>query len=134
MRPFYTEKVVRLPDSYQVNDRQRRIAERTPTRAELGLPERGFVFCSFNNNYKITPAMFDGWMRLLAKVEGSVLWLLEDNAAASRNLRREAAARGIAPERLVFAPQSGARRASGAASAGGSVSRHAAVQRAHHGQ
>jgi protein O-GlcNAc transferase len=102
-RPYYTEKIVYLPDTYQVSDCDRRIAERTPTRAELGLPEQGFVFCCFNNNYKITPTMFDGWMRLLAKVEGSVLWLFEGNAAVSRNLRREAAARGIAPERLVFA-------------------------------
>ena len=72
---------------------------------KAGLPEHGFVFCSFNNNYKITPAVFDVWMRLLRQVEGSVLWLLEGNAAAPRNLRREAAARGIAPERLVFAPR-----------------------------
>jgi predicted O-linked N-acetylglucosamine transferase (SPINDLY family) len=67
------------------------------------LPEQGFVFCSFNNNYKITPTMFAVWMRLLQQVEGSVLWLLEGNQAAPPNLRREAAARGIAPERLVFA-------------------------------
>ena len=100
---WYSEKVVYLPDSYQVNDAQRRIAERTPTRAEAGLPEHGFVFCSFNNNFKITPLVFDVWMRLLREVEGSVLWLLEGNVAAPRNLRQEAAARGIAPERLVFA-------------------------------
>ena len=99
----YTEKVVYLPDSYQVNDSRRRIAERTPGRAEAGLPEHGFVFCSFNNSYKITPAFFDVWMRLLRRVEGSVLWLLGDNAAVTRNLRREAAARGISPHRLVFA-------------------------------
>ncbi|MGH9579284.1 MAG: hypothetical protein ACRD3R_17735, partial [Terriglobales bacterium] len=102
-KAFYTEKVVYLPDTYQVNDSRRRIAERMPTRAEAGLPDSGFVFCCFNNNYKITPDMFDIWMRLLNKVPGSVLWLLEDNAAASRNLRREAEARGVASERLVFA-------------------------------
>jgi len=102
---FYTERVVRLPETYQVNDRRRRIAERTPDRAELGLPEAGFVFCCFNNNFKITPATFDVWMRLLRQVPGSVLWLLEDNPAAARNLRREAAARGVPPERLVFAPR-----------------------------
>ena len=92
------------------------------------------MFCCFNNNYKITPTMFDGWMRLLAKVEGSVLWLFEGNAAVSRNLRREAAARGIAPERLVFARRIAAGRAPGPASAGGPVSRYAAVQRPHHRQ
>jgi predicted O-linked N-acetylglucosamine transferase (SPINDLY family) len=101
----YSEKVVYLPDSYQVNDARRHIAERTPTRSEAGLPETGFVFCSFNNSYKITPRMFDRWMRLLRQVEGSVLWLLEDNAAAVGNLRREAERRGVAPERLVFAPR-----------------------------
>jgi predicted O-linked N-acetylglucosamine transferase (SPINDLY family) len=102
---FYTEKVVRLPDTYQGNDSKRRIAERTPTRAEAGLPETGFVFCCFNNNFKILPDMFAIWMRLLACVEGSVLWLIEDNAAAARNLKREAVARGIAADRLVFAPR-----------------------------
>jgi len=102
---YYSEKVVYLPDSYQPNDSRRGIAERTPSRGELGLPETGFVFCCFNNNHKIAPRVFDIWMRLLARVEGSVLWLLEDNAAVARNLRREAALRGIAPERLVFAPR-----------------------------
>lgn len=101
----YTEKVVCLPDSYQVNDSKRNIAGRTPTRAEVNLPEEGFVFCCFNNNYKITPDIFDIWMRLLKQVAGSVLWLLEDNTAAAANLGREAAKRGIAPERLVFAPR-----------------------------
>jgi len=101
----YGEKVVRLPDSYQVNDRQRRIADRTPSRAEMGLPERGFVFCSFNNSYKIRPAVFDVWMRLMRQVEGSVLWLLQDNPAAVANLRRYAEERGVAADRLVFAPR-----------------------------
>jgi protein O-GlcNAc transferase len=102
---YYTEKAVYLPDSYQVNDSKRRIAKQKPSRAKSGLPETGFVFCSFNNNYKITPFMFDIWMRLLHRVEGSVLWLLEGNAAAVRNLRREAEKRGVAPDRLVFAPR-----------------------------
>jgi protein O-GlcNAc transferase len=102
---YYSEKVVCLPDTYQVNDSKREISPHTPTRAELCLPSRGFVFCSFNNNFKITPEVFDVWMRLLGKVQDSVLWLLEDNVAASRNLRSEAAARGIAPERLIFAPR-----------------------------
>jgi len=100
---FYNEKVVYLPDTYQVNDSARRIAEEIPSRAEAGLPETGFVFCCFNKNYKITPEVFDIWMRLLKEVGGSVLWLLEDNAAASRNLRAEAERRGVAPDRLVFA-------------------------------
>ena len=102
-RMHYSEKVVYLPDTYQVNDAQRRIAERTPHRAELGLPENGFVFCCFNNNYKIGPAIFDVWMRLLTNVEGSVFWLFEDNSAALGNLRREAEKRGVSPDRLVFA-------------------------------
>jgi protein O-GlcNAc transferase len=100
---FYAEKVAYLPNSYQVNDRERIISDKVFTRAQLGLPEEGFVFCSFNNNYKITPAEFDIWMRLLARVEGSVLWLLQDNEWAAGNLSREAAARGVDPDRLVFA-------------------------------
>jgi predicted O-linked N-acetylglucosamine transferase (SPINDLY family) len=102
---YYTEKVVYLPDTYQVNDSKRRIAECTPARSEVGLPDSGFVFCCFNNNYKITPDIFERWMRLLGHVEGSVLWLLEDNAVAARNLRREAEIRGVVPKRLVFAPR-----------------------------
>ena len=102
-REFYAEKIAYLPDSYQANDRRKEIAPHIFTRAECGLPERGFVFCCFNNNYKILPAVFSAWMRILAKVEGSVLWLLEDNEIAAANLRKEAAARGINPTRLVFA-------------------------------
>ena len=99
----YTEKIVWLPDSYQVNDSRRQVAERDFGRAEVGLPETGFVFCCFNNSYKITPDLFDVWMRLLSSVPGSVLWLLQDNALGAANLRAEAAARGVAPERLIFA-------------------------------
>ncbi len=102
---WYSERVVRLPDSYQVNDSRRAIDDHTPSRADLGLPGDGFVFCCFNNSYKILPDVFTVWMRLLASVPGSVLWLLADNEAVTRNLRREAARRGIAPERLVFAPR-----------------------------
>jgi len=102
---FYAERVVRLPGCYQANDDKRRIGEHAPTRVEAGLPERGFVFCSFNSSYKITPPVFDVWMRLLAQTPGSVLWLLRGNAACEANLRREAEARGIAPARLVFAPR-----------------------------
>ncbi len=102
---FYSEKIAYLPDTYQPNDSKRRIAEPTPTRGEAGLPETGFVFCSFNNSFKITPPVFDIWMRLLRQVQGSVLWLLEDNETALRNLRREAEQRGVAKDRLVFAPR-----------------------------
>src|ERR1051326_3470499 len=102
-RAFYTEQIAYLPDTYQCNDRHRQVVARLPTRAEAGLPESGFVFCCFNNNHKITPEIFQIWMRLLSQVNGSVLWLLKDNDAVVRNLCREAAARGIAPERLVFA-------------------------------
>lgn len=104
-RPHYTERVVYLPDCYQVNDNQRVIAGRTPTRAKLGLTATGFVFCCFNNHYKINPTIFDIWMRLLQRIPDSVLWLLEDNAAAARNLRREAVTRDVDPLRLVFAPR-----------------------------
>ncbi len=98
----YAEKIAYLPHSYQVNDTKRVISERIFTRAELGLPQEGFVFCCFNNSYKITPYTFDGWMRILKAVPGSVLWLLEDNSYATRNLKKEAIARGVDPERLVF--------------------------------
>lgn len=100
---YYAEKIAWLPGSYQVNDRQRVIADRSFSRVELGLPADGFVFCCFNNNFKITPATFDAWMRILARVEGSVLWLLEDNPVAADNLRRAASARGMDADRLVFA-------------------------------
>lgn len=103
---FYSEKVVRLPDSYQATDDQRPIGE-TPDRAACNLPETGFVFCSFNNNYKILPQMFDIWMRLLTRVEGSVLWLYVKSEEAIGALRREAAARGVDPDRLVFAAHLG---------------------------
>ena len=99
----YTEKVVYLPNSYQVNDRKRLISDRQFTRQELGLPEHGFVFCCFNNNFKILPATFAGWMRILKAVEGSVLWLFQDNPWAVENLKREALNHGVDPSRLVFA-------------------------------
>jgi predicted O-linked N-acetylglucosamine transferase (SPINDLY family) len=99
---FYSEKIVHLPDCYQVNDSQRKVAARTPTRQENGLPEDAFVFCCFNGTYKITPPVFDMWMRLLRAVKGSVLWVSGDNRSAQTNLRREAAARGIDPVRLIF--------------------------------
>jgi predicted O-linked N-acetylglucosamine transferase (SPINDLY family) len=100
---YYSEQIIYLPGSYQINDSQRAISDRSFTRHECGLPPTGFVFCCFNNSYKIMPETFQLWMRILRRVEGSVLWLLEDNPAATRNLRREALRRGIDRERLVFA-------------------------------
>jgi predicted O-linked N-acetylglucosamine transferase (SPINDLY family) len=100
---FFTEKIVHLPDCYQINDSKRKIAENTPARQAVDLPDHGFVFCCFNNNYKIIPPMFDLWMRILKNVDDSVLWLLSANAAAESNLRKEAEARGIKSARLIFA-------------------------------
>ena len=104
-RDCYAERVVYLPDSYQPNDSKRALPERAPARSAAGLPEAGFVFCAFNQSYKIVPPVFERWMRALGAVPGSVLWLLEGNAAATRNLRQAAADRGVAPARLVFAPR-----------------------------
>lgn len=100
----FSEAIVRLAGSYQANDNQRVIVPDTKGRAGHGLPEQGFVFASFNHTYKISPAEWDIWMRLLSQVDGSVLWLLRSNAWAEANLRREAEARGVDPARLVFAP------------------------------
>jgi len=104
-RRDYAEHVVHLPDCFMVNDCGRPISERTPSRMEAGLPDTGFVFCSFNNAFKITPDVFAVWMRLLEQVEGSVLWLSWTSAVAMANLRREAAARGVDPDRMIFAPR-----------------------------
>ncbi len=101
---FYAEKVVYLPNSFQPTDRKRRIADKTFTRAEAGLPQEGFVFCCFNTNYKITPGVYDSWMRTLRRVDGSVLWLAAQSPTVEHNLRNEAAARGVNVERLIFAP------------------------------
>jgi predicted O-linked N-acetylglucosamine transferase (SPINDLY family) len=101
----YTESVVWLPHSYQPNDDRREICPKRAGRAAHGLPQDGFVFCNFNSAYKFTPAMFGAWMRILAAVPGSVLWLLQANPVATANLRVAAKARGIAADRLVFAPK-----------------------------
>lgn len=103
-RPHYSEKIVYLPNSYQANDSKRSIADKLFTRAEMGLPQDCFVYCCFNNNYKITADVFDCWMTILKSVESSVLWLLGDASVAS-NLRKEAEARGVNSARLVFAKQ-----------------------------
>jgi protein O-GlcNAc transferase len=102
-RAVYSEKLVHLPHSYQPNDRKRLISDRTFTRSEFNLPESSFVFCCFNNNYKIMPDMFHSWMRILKAVDGSVLWLIAENQTAMANLKKEAVTRGINEGRLVFA-------------------------------
>jgi predicted O-linked N-acetylglucosamine transferase (SPINDLY family) len=101
-RPFYDEKVACVSRSYMVNDSTKAVADRQILRADMNLPDDGFVFCSFNGHFKITPDVFSVWMRLLANVDNSVLWLTGGNDTVMRNLRREAHERGIAPERLVF--------------------------------
>ena len=108
-QPFYSEKIVHVPDCYQVNDRKRVIPAGRLSRSDAGLPPQGFVFCCFNNNYKISEPVFDVWMRLLNSEPASVLWLLSDNIGARDNLRREAAARGVDPARLIFAERCGQR-------------------------
>jgi protein O-GlcNAc transferase len=103
-QPFFSEKLVHLPGCFQANDRRREIANIVTARPDWGLPDEGLVFCSFNNNYKISPAFFDIWMRLLDSVPASVLWLLETNQLVKGHLRSEAEKRGVDPDRLVFAP------------------------------
>ncbi|HYM18709.1 MAG TPA: tetratricopeptide repeat protein [Micropepsaceae bacterium] len=100
---FYIEKIVTLPDTYQCNNPHQPVAT-SLSRAEAGLPPHGFVFCCFNNSQKVAPEHFDLWMRLLREIDGSVLWLFEDNIDATRNLKREAREHGIDSSRLVFAP------------------------------
>ena len=100
---FYAEKLVYMPDCYQINDAMRSISTKSVTRADIGLPEDAMIFCCFNNNYKITRDVFESWMRILAKAEKSILWLLEENSSAVVNLKREAVRCGINPERIVFA-------------------------------
>ena len=103
LRGHYSEKIIYLPDSHMATDNTKEIPERPITRAQMGLPEDGFVFCCFNNSYKISPAEFDVWMRLLKRVDGSALWLTGANAWARLNLRKEAQKRDVDPERVVFA-------------------------------
>jgi protein O-GlcNAc transferase len=101
---FFTERLVHLPGSYQVNDRRREVAKARTSREDHGLPADGLVFCSFNNSYKISPVFFDVWMRLLRSIPDSILWLLEVNQLVKANLRSEAEKRGVDPDRLIFAP------------------------------
>jgi predicted O-linked N-acetylglucosamine transferase (SPINDLY family) len=100
---YYSEKIVYLPNSYQPNDRKRLVANKVFTKSELGLPEKSFVFCCFNNTAKIMPVTFDGWMRILNATKNSVLWLLLDNCKARLNLKKEMQVKGIDSNRLIFA-------------------------------
>jgi protein O-GlcNAc transferase len=101
-QPFFTEIIVHLPDCYHPNDTTRSLSP-VPDRAQLGLPAGAFVFCCFNQSHKVGAASFEVWMRLLARIDGSVLWLSHMNDCAMDNLRRAAAARGIDPARVIFA-------------------------------
>jgi len=108
-RQYYSEQIIYLPNSYQPTDNTRAISGKIATREDMGLPSDGFVFCCFNNNYKISPKEFDIWMRLMNKVEGSVLWLLKSNKLAEQNLKLQTEIRGVSAERIIFAekvPQS----------------------------
>jgi protein O-GlcNAc transferase len=104
-QPYVTERIVHLPDCYHVNDATRPISSYVAPRSDLGPPDQGMVFCCFNQTFKIAAPIFDIWMLLLARVPGSVLWLSEMYHVAQANLRREAAARGVDPDRLIFAPR-----------------------------
>ncbi|HEX4532931.1 MAG TPA: tetratricopeptide repeat protein [Rhizomicrobium sp.] len=105
LQSAYSEKIAYLPGSYIPNDSKREVAAKTPSRRELQLPDDAFVYCCFNSPHKLTPEMFQTWMRILRQVDGSVLWLLKGCATSVENLRREALQSGIAPERLIFAPR-----------------------------
>jgi predicted O-linked N-acetylglucosamine transferase (SPINDLY family) len=101
----FSEKIIYMPDSFQANDRKGHTIDKVFTRAQAGLPPEGFVFCCFNTNYKITPEVFELWSRILRQVEGAVLWLYAQNPTAQNNLIHESEKRGIAAERLIFAPR-----------------------------
>jgi protein O-GlcNAc transferase len=105
IQAHYSEKIIRLPNSYQPNDQSRIISGQECRREEYRLPSSAFVYCCFNNSYKITPKIFESWMRILRSVETGVLWLLEDNPAAKSNLQRAASKHGVDGERLIFAPR-----------------------------
>ena len=102
-QPFYSEKFIYMPHCYQINDNSRRIPTKNWTKSDIGLPEDSFVFCSFNNSYKLEPVMFDTWMKILRQVPGSVLWLSRGITTAVENVRSEAEKRGVDPQRLIFA-------------------------------
>ena len=102
-RSYYSEKIIYLPNCYQANDTKRKISDEIFTREQLGLPAKEFIFCCFNNNWKITPETFDLWAQILRLVDNSILWLFEDNSLAASNIRTEAKNRGLHPDRIVFA-------------------------------
>jgi len=104
LEPYFSERIVRLPDCYMITDRKRRVSDPGPSRGECGLPETATVFCCFNHTYKILPDAFASWMRIMRATPDSVLWLLETNRWAAENLRRSATEHGVAAERVVFAP------------------------------
>lgn len=101
----YTEKIIYLPTTYKITDTKIKIASKKYTKEEIGLPNNGFIFCNFNNNYKITQDIFNGWLRILKAVHGSVLWLLEDNESSVNNLKQLATKIGIDQNRIIFAPK-----------------------------
>ncbi|MEE4358637.1 MAG: tetratricopeptide repeat protein, partial [Desulfococcaceae bacterium] len=103
--PFCSESPVYMPHTYQVNDRSQKIAEKTWKRSDFALPENDFIFCSFNQSYKIEPLMFSTWMNILRQFPESVLWLLSGNDVAEKNLKKEAVLRGVHPDRIIFAPR-----------------------------
>ena len=100
---YYSEKIIYLPNSYLVSAFEKKISEKTFTREELGLPKNGFVFCCFNQTYKILPKIFDAWMKILKRIKGSVLWMYEADEISSKNLKQEAINRGVEPNRIIFA-------------------------------
>jgi predicted O-linked N-acetylglucosamine transferase (SPINDLY family) len=102
-QPYFSEKIIYLPNSYQTNDSKRKVSQSQFNRVDMQLPENAFIFCCFNNSYKITPQLFNVWMRILKVAPNSVLWLLNDNQWATDNLSKEAVARGVDPKRLIFA-------------------------------
>ena len=104
-KKYYSEKIVYLPNSYMVNESKVKVSEKLFTREDFGLPAEGFVFCCFNQGYKISPPTFAGWMRILKAADGSVLWLHPKNENALKNLKKEAKKHGIDESRLIFAPR-----------------------------
>jgi len=100
---YYSEKVLYLPNCYQANMSQKHISTKEFKRSDFDLPDNAFVYCSFNNNYKITPHIFDVWMNILKKVPNSVLWIFKSNETASKNLKKETEVRGVDPNRIIFA-------------------------------
>jgi predicted O-linked N-acetylglucosamine transferase (SPINDLY family) len=101
-KEFFNEKIVYLQHSYPPNDKKNIVSEKIFIRSEFGLKEDQFVFCCFNNNFKITPIIFDVWMKILNRTNNSVIWLLEKNFLVSKNLKKEAEKRGISSTRLIF--------------------------------